>query len=140
MPQNACLRHGQLRSIVGPTRIFEMAQPVVFDPELMLLVLGGVLLVAIGTYVALEVRGRFRDREESIPAAATLEQYRELRDQGLLDEAEFERVRLLFERRSQVGKIPEDIRPLDDRFRVVDGRIQPPGSPPDLPKPPEPPA
>jgi hypothetical protein len=118
-----------------------MAQPVVFDLELMGLVLGGVLLVAFGLYVALEIRGRFRDREESIPAAATLEEYRELRDRGLLDEAEFERVRLLFERRSQVGKIPEDIRPLDERYRVVDGRIQPPEPPtPRLPSPPEPPA
>ena len=116
-------------------------QGVAFDLEFIVLVLAGGLLVAIGVYVTLEIRGRFRDREESIPAAATLDHYRDLRDEGLLDETEFERVRLLFERRSQVGKIPEDSRPPDERFRVVDGRVQPPGPPlPDLPRPPEPPS
>jgi hypothetical protein len=117
-----------------------MVQPA-FDLEFMGLVAAGVVLVALGLYALLEIRERFRNREESIPAAATLDDYRDLRDRGLLDETEFERVRLLLERRSQVGKIPEDSRPPDERFRVVDGRIQPPGtSPPDLPRPPETPS
>jgi hypothetical protein len=119
----------------GPSRTSEMAQRVVFDPELILLIVAGVVLVAIGLYVALEVRGRFRSKDEPVPEAASLDHYRDLRDQGLIDAAEFERVRLLFERRAQVGKVPEDNRSVEERFRVVDGRIEPPSSP----RPPEPP-
>jgi hypothetical protein len=122
--------------MVGPARIFEMAQHnVVFDLEFIVLLLGAGLLVALGLYAALEIRGRFLNREEPV-SVATLEHYRELRDQGLLDPAEFERVRVLFERRQEVGRIPEDSRPPDERFRVVDGRVQPPESP----KRPEPPS
>jgi hypothetical protein len=110
-------------------------QRTVVDLELLVLVVVGVILVAVALYVLLEVRGRVRNREEILPEAASLDHYRDLRDQGLIDAAEFERVRSLFERRAQVGKVPEDSRPVEDRFRVVDGRIEPPGSP----RPPEPP-
>jgi hypothetical protein len=117
-------------------------QRVVFDPELLLLIVAGVFLVAIGLYVALEVRSRFRNKEGPVPEAASLDHYRDLRDQGLIDAAEFERVRLLFERRAQVGKVPEDSRPVEERFRVVDGRVEPPSSPrpPEAPPAPESPS
>ena len=115
---------------------------VVFDPELVGLILVGVVLVAIGLYVALEVRTWLRSKDEPVPEAATLDHYRDLRDQGLIDAAEFERVRLLFERRAQVGKVPEDNRPVEERYRVVDGRIEPPSSPrpPESPPKQEPPS
>ena len=82
-------------------------QGIAFDLEFMALVVGGVVLVALGLYALLEIRERFRYREEAIPAAATLDHYRDLRDQGLLDETEFERVRLLLDTPfCRVGKIP----------------------------------
>src|SRR5438445_633786 len=72
---------------------------VVFDLELALLLGGLGLLIAVGLIAVIELRRRMTQDEEDPETLQSLEHYEALRDQGLLDPDEFERIRDLLERR-----------------------------------------
>jgi hypothetical protein len=91
-----------------------------FDLELALLLGAGLLLVSFGLYAVLEVRRRFRQTDEpAMEPTQSLDHYQELRDQGLLEAAEFERIKLALEGRKRI----------DERIRAVDRQEKPPNPP-----------
>ena len=77
---------------------------VVFDLELMLLLTGSFLLIALGWIVVLETRKWMSKTEDADEPSQNLEHYQKLRDEGLLDPVEFERIRALLA--SKHGKPP----------------------------------
>ena len=77
---------------------------VVFDLELMLLLTGSFLLIALGWIVVLETRKWMSKTEDVDEPSQNLEHYQKLRDEGLLAPVEFERIRALLA--SKHGKPP----------------------------------
>lgn len=83
---------------MGPVFAAVLTLPgqVVLDLELILLLGGLGLLIAVGLVAVIEMRRRIHEEEEATPPQS-LEEYQALRDQGLLDSQEFERIRAKLE-------------------------------------------
>lgn len=81
---------------------------VVLDLELLLLLIGLVFLIIAGVIAVVEARRRLKTDETSSVPAHSLEHYQGLRDQGLLDPHEFERIRSLLQRGPEPPTPPTD--------------------------------
>jgi hypothetical protein len=80
---------------------------IVFDLELLLLFAGLGLLIVVGLYAVVELRRRMTlEEDEPLDLHHDLEHYEALRDQGLLDPDELERIRALLEARENRSSEP----------------------------------